>query len=70
MLQGGVGAVLALACLGLGFATVMAWWGGDLRAVLDGASVQFLPAPLCAVIVAGGMAVGGIGGFAASRHAA
>jgi len=70
ILQGGFGALLALAFLGLGFAAVMAWWGGDLSAVLDGASVQFLPAPLCAAIVAGGMAVGGIGGFAASRHAA
>jgi cell division transport system permease protein len=70
VLQGGFGALLALALLWLGFAAGAAWWGGELVVLLDGGSVQFLPPRLCGTLVAGGMAVGGAGGFAASRHAA
>lgn len=69
LMQGGFGALLALACLWLGFAAVSAWWGSELSAVLDGGSLQFLPARFCAYLAAGGMAVGGAGGFAASRYA-
>ena len=69
VLQGGVGALLALGLLWVGCAAVNSWWGPDLAAVLDGGSVQFLPARLSAGLVAGGMFVGGTGGFAASRHA-
>jgi cell division transport system permease protein len=67
--QGGLGALVALALLWLGLAMVGAWWGSDLRAFLEGGSLEFLPVRLCAALVAGGMAVGGAGGFAASRHA-
>jgi cell division transport system permease protein len=70
LLQGGLGALFALAFLWLGFAAVGAWWGAELGTVLEGGSMQFLPARLCASLVAGGMAVGGAGGFAAARHAA
>jgi len=45
------------------------WWGNELSLFLEGGSLQFLPARLCASLVAGGMAVGGLGGFAASRYA-
>lgn len=69
VLQGGVGAVVALGCLWLGFTAAGAWWGGDLGAMLEGDSMQFLPVRFCGVLVAGGMAVGGAGGFAAARHA-
>lgn len=69
VLQGGIGAVLALAVLAAAYAALVAWWGGDLQAMLDGAAVEFLPPRLAAYLVAGGMAVGGAGGFAASRHA-
>lgn len=69
MLQGGMGAVIALGMLWLGFAAVGAWWGAELGAVLEGNSMQFLPIRFCASLVAGGMAVGGAGGFAAARHA-
>jgi cell division transport system permease protein len=68
LIQGGLGAALALGLLWLGFAAVKAWWGGDLAAMLDGASLQFLPARLAILIIGGGMLVGGAGGFAASRH--
>lgn len=69
VLQGGLGAVVALGVLWLGFAAVAAWWGAELAAVLEGDPLSFLPVRLCAGLVAGGMVVGAIGGFAASRHA-
>jgi cell division transport system permease protein len=69
LLQGGLGAILALALLGLTYGVVMAWWGQDLNALFDGGAVEFLPPRLLAYLVAGGMAVGSAGGFAASRHA-
>jgi cell division transport system permease protein len=69
LLQGGAGALVALLLLWLGFAGVTAWWGGELTTLLDGASLRFLPARLAVLLVAGGMALGAAGGFAASRHA-
>jgi cell division transport system permease protein len=69
VLQGGIGALLALLLLWFGLMVVSAWWGAELSAILDGGTVEFLPARLAVALVAGGMAVGGIGGFAASRHA-
>jgi cell division transport system permease protein len=70
VLQGGLGALIALGVLGAGFAVAGAWWGADAGTVLEGDSIRFLPARLCAALVAGGMAVGAAGGFAAARHAA
>ena len=70
LMQGGVGAVIAIGLLWLGFAAVRAWWGGDLAPLLDGAALRFLPGRLVGLLVAGGMFVGAAGGFAASRHAA
>jgi cell division transport system permease protein len=69
VLQGGVGALVALALLWLGLSAVTAWWGAELAVLFDGGSLQFLPARLAAALVAGGMLVGGVGGYAASRHA-
>jgi cell division transport system permease protein len=69
VLQGGFGALIALGMLWAGFALIGAWWGGELGAFVEGASMQFLPARLCAGLVAGGMMVGGAGGFVASRKA-
>lgn len=70
LLQGGVGALLALVLLWTAFAILTSWWGTDLRAILGGGDVEFLPPRLVAYLLGGGMAVGGVGGFAASRHAA
>ena len=69
LLQGGIGAILALVLLWLGFVLATAWWGGQLATLLDGSSLRFLPVRLGALLVAGGMLVGAAGGFAASRHA-
>ena len=69
ILQGGFGALIALGFLWIGFALIGAWWGGELAALVEGARMQFLPPRFCAALVAGGMLVGGAGGFAASRKA-
>jgi cell division transport system permease protein len=69
LLQGGIGAVLALVLLWLGFVLATAWWGSQLTTLLDGSSLGFLPLRMAALLVVGGMMVGAAGGFAASRHA-
>ena len=68
-LQGGLGALVALAVLWAGFAAARAWWGTDIGAALDGAALEFLPVRFCVYLLAGGMAVGSAGGLAAARHA-
>lgn len=68
-LQGGIGAVAALVVLWLAFLAARAWWAADISGMLAGASLDFLPFRLCGYLVAGGMAVGSLGGLAASRHA-
>jgi cell division transport system permease protein len=70
VLQGGMGALIAMVCLWLGFTVAGTWWGAELGALLAGDAVQFLPLQFCAALATGGMVVGGVGGFAASRHAA
>jgi cell division transport system permease protein len=69
-LQGGIGALLAITSLWVGFLVVMAWWGTDLNSLLDGGSVQFLPIRLCLYLILGGMLVGSAGGLVAARDAA
>ena len=70
VLQGGLGALIALVVLWLGFTVAGTWWGTELGTMLEGDSVRFLPARFVAALVGGGMAVGAAGGFAAARHAA
>jgi cell division transport system permease protein len=67
LLQGGLGALLAIGVLWAGFAAAIAWWGGTLGDIVPAASLRFLPAHLCAWLVGGGMAVGCLGGLAAAR---
>jgi len=69
-LQGGIGALLAIAALWVGFLAVMGWWGTDLNSLLGGGSVQFLPIRLCFYLILGGMLVGSAGGLVAAREAA
>jgi len=47
----------------------VSWWGADLRALLGGGTIEFLPLRLVAYLLAGGMVVGSGGGLAAARHA-
>ena len=69
-LQGGAGAAVALGVLWVAFIAARSWWSADLSGMLAGATIDFLPLSLCAYLVAGGMAVGSLGGLAACRHAA
>lgn len=69
LLQGGVGAAVALLVLWLGFAAARAWWATGMATVLAGASIDFLPLRFCLYLIAGGMLVGSVGGYAAARHA-
>lgn len=69
LLQGGLGALVALLVLWAGFTAAHAWWSTQIAEVLAGARLSFLPLRLAAALVGGGMLVGGLGGFAASRHA-
>jgi cell division transport system permease protein len=68
-LQGGIGAFVALLLLWAGFAVAVSWWGADIRSLLGGGTLEFLPIRLIAYLLAGGMVVGGGGGLAAARHA-
>ena len=68
LIQGGIGAVAALLALWGGFAATGAWWGDDIRGVLDG-PLEFLPPLLIAYLLFGGMVVGSAGGLVAARHA-
>jgi len=61
--------VLALAVLRVGFALAMSRWGSSLNEVLGAGSLSFLPAGLSVLVIVGGMAVGALGGLAASRNA-
>ena len=69
LLQGGMGAVLALLALIGGYLTARAWWGASLAQAFDGTALEFLPIRLCLLLLLGGMVVGSAGGFVASRHA-
>ena len=69
-LQGGIGALLAIGALWVGFLVAMTWWGTDLNSLLGGGSVQFLPIRLCLYLILGGMLVGSAGGLVAAREAA
>ena len=68
-LQGGIGAVLAILFLWLSHALANAWWGTELRALLDGEALRFLPVRLSALLIGGGMLVGSTGGLAAAWRA-
>jgi hypothetical protein len=66
VLQGGVGALLALVALGVAFIALRARYFVPLAAALNMTSIRFLPVELCFLLVAGGMAVGCLGGLFAS----
>jgi cell division transport system permease protein len=69
LLQGGLGALLALAVLWVALAAARGVWGADIQPALGGGTLVFLPPLQWLMLIGGGMAVGGVGGFAAARHA-
>jgi cell division transport system permease protein len=66
VLQGGVGALVALAALGAGFAVLRARYLVPLASMVNLTSVRFLPVELCVLLVLGGMLVGCVGGLVAA----
>ncbi|MBI3494123.1 MAG: ABC transporter permease [Acidobacteria bacterium] len=66
MLQGGIGAALALAGLAAAFLALRARYLVPLASAINLTSVHFLPLSLCVLLVAGGMAVGCLGGLVAA----
>ncbi|HKB13532.1 MAG TPA: ABC transporter permease [Vicinamibacterales bacterium] len=66
VLQGGAGALLALVVLGVAFIALRGRYFVPLAEALNMSSIQFLPVELCLLLVAGGMAVGCLGGLVAA----
>ena len=66
VLQGGIGALVALAALAAAFFALRASYLLPLASALNLSSIQFLPIGLCVMLVAGGMAVGCLGGLFAA----
>lgn len=67
VLQGGLGALVALILLGVLFLAFRARYLAPLASALSLSSLQFLPIGLCLLVVLGGMAVGCVGGLVAAR---
>jgi cell division transport system permease protein len=66
VLQGGLGALVALVALGAAFFALRARYLLPLASALNMSSIRFLPVELCVVLVLGGMAVGCLGGLVAA----
>jgi cell division transport system permease protein len=66
VLQGGVGAAVALALLAAAFVIVRGRYLTPLASAMNLSSVQFLSLGLCLLLLVGGMAVGCLGGLVAS----
>jgi len=66
VIQGGLGALLALAVLAAVYLAVRGRYLVPLAEALNLSSVRFLSPELCVVVLAGGMAVGCLGGLVAA----
>jgi cell division transport system permease protein len=69
LLQGGLGALIAVGLLYAGFLAASSRYGDALASLTGPGSVAFLSAGLTGLLVAGGMAVGCLGGIVAARSA-
>lgn len=66
-LQGGIGAILAVVMLLGAFAAVRARYGAFVSEAVGLAGVSFVPSELLVLLIAGGMALGCLGGFIVAR---
>lgn len=66
LLQGGLGALVALTALWVGFMVMQARWGATLAHTIGLGTTSFLPFEVCGSLLIGGAMVGCIGGFIAS----
>src|SRR5918994_581846 len=67
VLQGGVGALLALLSLAVVFTTARARYGSMAAEALGLGAITFLPIELCLLLVGGGMLLGCLGGLVVAR---
>ena len=67
VLQGGIGALVALLVLAAAFFALRGRYLTPLASALSLSTVHFLPIGLCLLVVAGGMVVGCVGGLVAAR---
>lgn len=67
ILQGGLGALVALAALGVAFLLARMRYGGAVAALLGG-PITFLPPQSAALLIAGGMLLGCVGGYVVARR--
>jgi cell division transport system permease protein len=67
IMQGGAGAILAIVSLAALFGIVRVRFGPALAEALGLGSITFLPPELSAVLLLGGMLLGGIGGLIVAR---
>jgi cell division transport system permease protein len=67
VLQGGVGALVAIVLLWLVFAAASMRYGRLVSETIGLGSITFLPFQLCLIIILGGMVLGCAGGFAVAR---
>jgi cell division transport system permease protein len=67
LIQGGMGAVVAIALLLGTFAAIRARFGPVMADTVGLTGMAFVPAQLLLLLVAGGMALGCLGGFAVAR---
>jgi len=66
VLQGGIGALIALAALAAAFFALRGRYLAPLASAINLSAVSFLPWELCFFVVLGGMAVGCLGGLVAA----
>lgn len=69
LLLGGMGALVALAALGLGFWAFQGWLGREAAGLLGGEALSFLGFRDMVMLSGAGLAVGALAGFVASRAA-
>ena len=69
LLLGGMGALVALAALGLGFWALQGWLGREAAGLLGGEVLSFLGFRDMVMLSGAGLAVGALAGFVASRAA-
>jgi cell division transport system permease protein len=67
MIQGGMGAVLAVVLLVGTFATIRARYGAAMTDAVGLTGLAFVPTQLLLLLVVGGMALGCLGGFAVAK---
>jgi cell division transport system permease protein len=68
LIQGGVGAVIAVAVLWAVFSVARARQMPAMAGAIDPSLIVFLSIPMCVALLAGGMALGCVGGLIAARN--